>query len=78
MSEFNKVETVEDLNKLDDTEMVSGYLAGFKNDAEPGSDKSKSFWHGWRNGMIDGGYMHKDDSSSKLAREFVGKYKGYH
>ena len=76
MSEFKPVETVADLNHLDEAEMVSGYWSGYAGDPEPGSDKSRSFWHGWRNGRVDGKHQQKDASQAKLAREYVGTYKG--
>ncbi len=78
MSEFQALTTKADLELLDDAEMVAGYLAGFKNYDEPGSDKSRSFWHGWRNGMVDGKHAQMDDAQWVLVRELVGKYRGLH
>lgn len=76
MSEYQPVRTKQELDLLNNEEMVAGYLEGFIGAKEPGSDKSKSFWHGWRNGRVDGGYDPKDDAQSQLAREIVGTYKG--
>ncbi|MGL4264465.1 MAG: hypothetical protein ACRCTX_22840 [Afipia sp.] len=67
MSEFKPVETIEDLNCLDDDEIVEGYRAGLRGAPEPGTDKSRSYWHGWRNGSSDGGHRENDASQSKLA-----------
>lgn len=53
MSEFNPVRTKADLETLDDDEIVAGYMSGLKLEPAPGSDKSRSFWHGWRNGISD-------------------------
>ena len=72
MSEFTPVSTVAELSLLDDQEMVEGYLSGLDGTAEPGSDKSKSFWHGWRNGMSDKGFAPLDDYQHALAAE-IGK-----
>lgn len=78
MSEYNPITTVIELGALDDDEMVEGYRAGFLNAPEPGSDKSKSYWHGWRNGMVDGGHAPIDCAQTILAREIVGTYRGLH
>lgn len=58
--------------------MVAGYMDGLYNAAAPGSDKSRSYWHGWRNGMVDGRHAEMDDAQAMLARELVGKYRGLH
>jgi hypothetical protein len=75
MSEFQPVATKADLEQLDDAEMVAGYLAGFQGDNEPGSAFSRSYWHGWRNGMADSKRMPSDPAMAQLAREIVGKYR---
>lgn len=78
MSEYQPVKTKADLELLDDDEVVAGYMAGFKGAAEPGSDKSRSYWHGWRNGMVDSKRVRIDDAQMMLAREVVGRYVGLH
>lgn len=77
MSEFQKVSTKAELDLLDENEILAGYRAGWSGmHAEPGSDKSRSFWHGWRNAMADKGHIPQDAEMVMLAREFVGQYKG--
>ena len=78
MSEFAPVHGVIQLRVLDETEMVQGYFAGLHNEPTPGSDKSKSYWHGWRNGRVDGGHAKVDAAQCQLAREYVGTYGGLH
>ncbi|CUJ53288.1 Uncharacterised protein [Achromobacter xylosoxidans] len=78
MSEFQPVRTKADLELLDDGEMVAGYISGLNGNEEPGSDKSRSFWHGWRNGRSDRGLAPVDDAQMQLAREIVGRYMGLH
>lgn len=78
MSEFQPVATKAELDMLDDGEMVAGYRAGFGGESEPGSDKSRSYWHGWRNGMVDSGRTRIDTAQAMLAREIVGRYVGLH
>lgn len=75
MSEFQPVATKADLEKLDGADIVEGYWAGYRGDNEPGSDKSCSYWHGWRNGMVDSGRMTIDGAQQQLAREVVGTYR---
>ena len=57
------------LDELDNREMIRGYMDGFKNRPEPGPDASYSYWHGWRNGMVDGGFREKDDAQAQLAHD---------
>lgn len=76
MSEFAPVRTKDDLRLLDDVEMVAGYRSGYGGDAPHGSDRSRSFWHGWRNGRVDGGYDAIDCYQIALAREMAGQYQG--
>ncbi|WP_429497063.1 hypothetical protein ACQUFY_10870 [Robbsia andropogonis] len=71
MSEFKPCADRADLSSLNDADIVDGYCAGLIGDAEPGSDKSRSYWHGWRNGMADSGRMDLDDAMRKLASEVV-------
>jgi ribosome modulation factor len=78
MSEFQPVETKADLERLDDDEILAGYLAGLSGESEPGSDKSRAYWHGWRNGMVDSGRAQIDCAQVRLAREVVGTYRGLH
>ncbi len=71
MSEFEPIRTKEDLTTIDQDECVAGYLSGRHNDPEPGSDKSRSFWHGWRNGRVDAGHAYNDEAQIQLAEEIV-------
>lgn len=71
MAEFKPVETLDDLSTLDTAEVVEGYLDGLKAAAEPGNNRSRSYWHGWRNGVVDGGFRQIDEAQRRLAREVV-------
>jgi hypothetical protein len=70
MAEFVPVETIADFRKLDDGEILEGYFDGFHGSPPPGSDRSRSFWHGWRNGRVDAGFAEPDLSQLFLAGEF--------
>ena len=78
MSEFEPVRTKAELDLLDEDEIVEGYRAGFAGAPAPGSDKSRSYWHGWRNAQVDRGFCAADDAQMQLVREVVGKYRGLH
>lgn len=65
------VETVADLDTLDSGEMVEGYFDGFKGEPEPGGNRSRSYWHGWRNGATDGKHREIDAAQRRLAHEVV-------
>ena len=73
MSEFKPVCTKTDLDTLDDDDIVAGYLSVFHGCVDdPGSDKSRGFWHGWRNAMTDRGLATVDAHQSALCSEIVG------
>ena len=63
------IRTAAELAQLDDAEMLDGYIDGYRNDPEPGGNRSTAYWHGWRNGMVDGGHATKDDAQAALAHE---------
>ena len=76
MSEYTPVRTKAELELLNEAEITKGYHAGRAGTGEPGSDCSRSFWHGWRNGRVDGGHDQIDCHQIALAREVVGQYRG--
>ena len=65
------VRTLEVLNTLDQSEIVEGYRDGLAGEPTPGGNRSLSYWHGWRNGMVDSGRMQKDIAMAELARAVV-------
>lgn len=76
MSEFAPITDMETLNKQDEAEMVAGYMAGRENAPVPGSDKSRAFAHGWRNGMVDFKHATGTEAQAQLAREYVKFHDG--
>lgn len=68
MSEFTPVQTLEEFDHLDENEILAGYWAGIANAAEPGNDRSRAYWHGWRNGMVDGKHAQADAAQTALAQ----------
>jgi hypothetical protein len=71
MSNFEPVRTYSDLESLDENQIFEGYLSTERGDPEPGQNRGRAFWHGWRNRMIDLGELPHDDASAQLAREFL-------
>lgn len=64
------VSTMADLGTLNDTEIQEGYRDGREN-MPCGDNRSRSYWHGWRNGMMDFKHMESDWASQMLCSEYV-------
>jgi len=71
------VATLEDLETLNSDEVMEGYRDGMRNE-RCGDNRSRSFWHGWKNGMTDFGHMERDWASAELARRYVEKSRTWH
>lgn len=71
MNERAPVTTVDELLTLNDAEIVEGYNDGYRGEPEPGGNRSKSYWHGWRNGRVDGKHDPKDAAMALLAHQIV-------
>lgn len=71
MSAFDPVRTVADLEALDGADIEDGYRSARRGDPEPGPNRGRAFWHGWRNRMIDMGELPPDTASMELANECV-------
>jgi hypothetical protein len=69
---FEPVRTKADLETLDEAEIVAGYLEARRGDPEPGPNRGRAYWHGWRNRMIDYGELPHDEAAEQLAHEVVG------
>lgn len=52
-------------------DVSEGYRDGLAGEPEPGDNRSKAYWHGWRNGMVDGGHREKDEAQAALARQVL-------
>ena len=68
---FLPVRTAADLDTLDEFEMQEGSRDGLNNQPEPGGNRSRSYWHGWRNGMTDAGHRERDEHRLALARDWT-------
>ena len=68
------VTTLVDLDALNDDEILHGYRDGRKNDPEPGGNRSRAYWHGWRNGRVDGRHVaDPDPAQQQLVRLWLDR-----
>jgi hypothetical protein len=77
MTERTPVTTVADLNTLDEAEIIEGYHDG-REGFPCGENRSRSYWHGWRNGMADSGRVGNDSAQQALAHEVVQGWRTDH
>jgi hypothetical protein len=60
-SEFRPVTCVRDLEHLDAQEVAIGYHHGVFGCCPPTSAHSRAYWHGYRNGAVDGGHCEESE-----------------
>lgn len=72
---FAPVSTLTDLDSLDDEQMLEGHLSAERGDPEPGQNRGRSFWHGWRTRMMDLGEIEIDDIHRELVEAFVARQR---
>jgi hypothetical protein len=67
------VQTLDDLDQLDDEEIVEGYFDGRCDAPEPHPEgnRSRAYWHGWRVGMMDTGQLEIDSVHRRLVAAFL-------
>lgn len=65
------VSTIAELETLDERDVLHGYFAGLAGREEPGVEFNRAYWHGWRNGMMDGRRAPIDPEAGALAHEIV-------
>lgn len=77
MGERTPVTTVAELDTLDDDEILEGYLDGFSGEPEPGDNRSKAYWHGWRNGRVDGHHEADPDAAMTKLVQDINRNGGF-
>jgi hypothetical protein len=65
------------LHALDPVEMIAGYEDG-RADFPCGDNRSRAYWHGWRNGMVDAGHLPADWASIALAKAYAAAGRRKH
>lgn len=73
MANFASFASVEELDSLDEAEMIEGHLSAQRGDPEPGPNRGKAFWHGWRTRMMDLGEIDGGEVHRKLVREWLAR-----
>lgn len=68
---FVPVSTLEELYTFPDADLREGYASADRNDPEPGDNRGKAFWHGWRCRMFDLGAIEIDEAHRVLTRAWV-------
>lgn len=68
---FLPLQTIADLETLDEAEIIAGYREWREGDPEPGPNRGRAYWHGWRNAMIDRGKREPDEAARRLAHDAV-------
>lgn len=69
-SRFEPVATLEELDALDGAEILDGYTSTERDDPEPGPNRGKAFWHGWRCRMMDYGEVEQDVAHIRLVEAY--------
>jgi|GEM_PF-6683411 len=65
---FIPITTMTDLYSLDGVELAEGYMKAREGYVITGNE-SRSFIHGWRNGLVDAGVCEPDEAQLLLAVE---------
>ena len=73
MSAYQQVTTLAELDALDDDDVREGYFDGRAGEPEPSGNRSRSYWHGWRCGMMDARRLEIDPAHRKLIAEYVAR-----
>lgn len=73
---FAPVSTLADLASLDEDQIVEGYRSAERGDPEPGPNRGRSFWHGWRCRMMDHGELQIDEVHLGLVRAYAARQRG--
>lgn len=70
MQIFQPVETLVDFHSLDEGDVLCGYMDGLQGLPCELRQVSRAYWHGWRNGVVDGGFVEMDEAQLKLEAAF--------
>ncbi|WP_458094262.1 hypothetical protein [Roseomonas sp. WA12] len=67
---FDAVRTVAEYRLLDEAEVMIGYMDGMAG-LMGETDMTRSYWHGWRNGVVDAGFIEPDEAQLLIEAEFA-------
>ena len=75
---WEPVTSLADLDQLNDAEIQEGYFDG-RDDApepQPGGNRSRAYWHGWRVGMADARRLDLGPDHAQLVHEWLARERG--
>ena len=75
MIEYEPVSMLDELDTLLDDDIIAGYRDGLGDPIEPGHNRGRAYWHGWRVAQMDRGRMPTDSAHQKLVAAFVSRAK---
>jgi hypothetical protein len=64
------VRSVADYHTLDEAEVLIGYMDGAAG-LTGARNMTRSYWHGWRNGAVDAGFVDPDEAQLELEIDFA-------
>ncbi len=67
---YQPVRTVADFRTLDEAEMLCGYMDSVQGLPCVCAERTRAYWHGWRNGAVDAGWVEPDEAQYALEAEF--------
>lgn len=70
---FAPPKTVAELDSMDAEAIVEGYRSAERGDPEPGPNRGRDFWYGWRNRMMDLGVIPIDSAHMALCSEIAAR-----
>jgi len=72
---FEPIRTLADLDSLSEADMIEGYASAERGDPEPGENRGRAFWHGWRCRMFDYGVLEAEDFHRALVRDWMRRQR---
>lgn len=70
------INTLKELEMLDDEKLKEGYFAGCDNTPNY-TERSPAYWHGYMNGQVDFGHMPISTEQRELARLYLAKQRSH-
>lgn len=74
---YAPIATLAELDALEHAEVQEGFFDGLAGGPEPGGNRSRSYWHGWRVGMMDAGRLEIDATHRKLVAQYVARERAH-
>lgn len=69
---FKPITTVKEFKNINSDDAVEGYMKGIKGKVFD-NNKSRSYYHGYLNGLNDGGFRKMDNNQKELINELKTK-----